>query len=86
MPKTSHKQRAERSAFLLQLVRDLDRFAQDEEPDRILRYAHRGLGQALQADYGFVWRIERGATASARYSMTWTPKGERESLRRIPPG
>jgi signal transduction histidine kinase len=77
LPKASHKQRAERSTFLLQLVRDLDRFAHDEEPDRILRYAHRGLGQALQADYGFVWRIERGAAATARYSMTWTPKGEK---------
>jgi hypothetical protein len=37
LPKSSHKQRADRSAFLLQLVRDLDRFAADEEPDRILR-------------------------------------------------
>lgn len=75
MPKANHKQRADRSAFLLQLVRDLDRFAPDEEADRILRYAHRGIGQILQADYGYVWRIERGATLSARYSMTWTPRG-----------
>ncbi len=84
MPKSSHKQRADRSAFLLQLVRDLDRFAADEEPDRILRYAHRGLGQMLQADYGFVWRLERGAAASARYSMTWTPKGEKR-IAQAPP-
>jgi two-component system, NtrC family, sensor kinase len=77
VPKASHKQRADRSAFLLQLVRDLDRFAPDEEADRILRYAHRGIGNILQADYGYVWRIERGAILSARYSMTWTAKGQK---------
>ncbi len=77
LPKQIHRARAERLAFLLQIVRDLERFALDEEPDRFLRHVHRGLGGILGADLGFVWRLGRGSEIEASYHMTWTPRGEK---------
>jgi two-component system, NtrC family, sensor kinase len=77
LPKPKHRERAERLSFLLQIVRDLERFAADEEPDRFLRHVHRGLGAALGADLGFVWRFGRGLEVEASYHMTWTPRGEK---------
>ena len=77
----THRKRAERLAFLLQIARDLERFAADEEPDRFLRHVHRGLGAMLGADLGFVWRLDRGGATGATYHMTWTPKGEKARAR-----
>ncbi len=77
LPKQIHRERAERLTFLLQIVRDLERFAADEEPDRFLRHVHRGLGLVLGADLGFVWRLGRGSEIEASYHMIWTPRGEK---------
>ena len=76
LPNLNHRQRAERRTFLLQVVRDLGRFSRDEEPDRLLRHVHRGIGALLGCDAGFVWRLSRGAFIEACYHWVWTPKGE----------
>jgi signal transduction histidine kinase len=77
LPVSNHRQRAERLAYLLQMARDLERFAPEEEPDRFLRHVHRGLGAMLTADLGFVWRFGRGSAPEAIYHLAWTPKGEK---------
>ncbi len=61
----------------MQTVGELERFAHEEEPDRILRHVHRGLGPLLRADFGFVWRFDRSGRPAASYRLAWTPKGEK---------
>lgn len=56
---------------------ELERFAPEEEPDRILRHVHRALGPFLKADLGFVWRFDRSGRPAAFYRLAWTPKGEK---------
>ncbi len=84
LPKLTHRQRADRLAFLLQIARDLGRFSRDEDADRLLRHVHRGIGTILASDLGFVWRIRRGTTIEAAYHLIWSSKGEQVRARRLP--
>lgn len=82
LAKLNHRQRADRLAFLLQIARDLGRFARDEEADRLLRHVHRGIGAILASDIGFVWRMRRGTAIEATYDMIWTPRGVKAAARK----
>ncbi|MDM7916569.1 MAG: hypothetical protein QUU85_15095, partial [Candidatus Eisenbacteria bacterium] len=77
LPTLTHRAKADRLAYLLQVARDLERFAPDEDADRMLRHVHRGLGKQLGADLGFAWRLDRGVTIQATYHLCWTAKGEK---------
>lgn len=76
---TSYKTLYRRTHFLHQLGRDLEGMSQQSDGERAVRFTHRRLGEALEADLAFLVQVHRpDQSLRAPVLTVLTPRGERK--------